>query len=199
MRAAWVMMGMAGLGVPASGQNKVTGLEVSLTFDRTSIGIGETATATMTASWLGPPGSYMSIVAVDLMASGAFVMVSDIAPVAWNNPALGFNGQGVASGADVLWLNASQFNLIPPYTTENPILITTFTVTGAAEGLMWYRSVNSPGAPFPYQVQPVSLTGPIVDWTNDVFESQTLVVTPGPGVVGVLGMAGVIGAGRRRR
>ena len=199
MRWAWVVVGIAGLGAPAWGQNSSTNLVVSLTFDRTSIGIGETAVATMMATWDAPQGTYLASVNVDLIASGGFVAVSDIAPVAWNNIALGFDGQGVASGADVIGINASQFSLIPPHSTANPILITTFTVTGIAEGMLSYHSVTAAGAPYPYFVQQVLPLDPVVTYTNDVFESQTLVVTPGPGVVGVLGVAGVVATGRKRR
>jgi hypothetical protein len=191
---------MAGFGGSAIGQTIVTDLVVSLTFDRTSIGIGEAATGTITASWIGPVGSYFSSINVDLIATGAFVTVSDIAPVAWNNTALGFNGQGVASGADILTLQASQFSLIPPYTTNNPLLITTFTVTGASEGLLSYHTVNAPGAPFPYSVTSPFFGGPVPPpFTNDVFESQTLMVTPGPGVGVVMVVACGVGLGRRRR
>jgi hypothetical protein len=194
---AWVLTAAAGLGMPAAGG---TGsyLAVSLTFDRTSIGIGETAVATMTASWDGLPGSCLASVNVDLIASGPSVFVSDVAPVAWNNPALGFDGQGIPSGPDVLGLNAAQFSLIPPHTTDNPVLITTFTVTGTAAGMLSYRSETAAGAPYPYSVDP--LFGPIPDPPgNEVFVSETLVVTPGPGVGGVLVVACGMVAGRRRR
>ena len=188
--------------MPAAAGNVYYGLQVSLTFDRTSIGIGDTAVATMTASWDDWQNTlYLSSVNVDLIASGAFVAVSDIAPVAWNNPVLGFDGQGVASGADVLRLNASQFNLIPPFTMDNPILITTFVVTGIAKGSLTYHSVNAAGAPFPYSITDTYIGGPPVPDPpgNEVFVSQTLVVTPGPGVGAVVVVAGVCGIGRRRR
>ena len=200
MRRACVLLAAAGLAGEATCQNIATNLVVSLTFDRTSIGIGETAVATMTAGWQGVAGTYLTSVNVDLVASGGFVAVSDIAPVAWNNPALGFDGQAAASGADVVGLEASQFSLIPPYTADNPIFITTFVVTGIAEGLLSYHSVNAPGAPFPYSVTSPFVGGPVLPpFTNDVFESQTLVVTPGPGAVTVLGVVGLGGLGRRRR
>ncbi|MCC5821876.1 MAG: hypothetical protein LAT64_01155 [Phycisphaerales bacterium] len=118
--------------------------------------------------------------------------------MAWNNIALGFDGQGMASGADVIGINAAQFSLIPPFSTANPILITTFSVTGIAEGVLSYHSVNAAGASFPYSVQGTSFTDPVVEWTNDVFVSQSLVVTPGPGAVGVFGVVGVVGLRRRR-
>jgi hypothetical protein len=200
MRRAWAVIGIAALGAQAWGQDVTNNLVVALTFDRTSIGIGETARASITASWVGLSGSYFSTINVDLIASGAFVAVSDVAPVPWNNLALGFNGQGTASGADVVGLEASQFSLIPPYTPDNPIFITTFVVTGIAEGSLSYHSVNALYAPFPYSVTSPFVGGPVAPpFTNDVFESQALVVTPGPGAVTVLGVVGLGGLGRRRR
>lgn len=199
MRRAWLVLGSAGFGGSALAQNIGTDLVVSLTFDRTSIGIGETAVATLTASWNGIQGSYLGAVAVDLIASDGLVLVSEVAAVAWNNPALGFNGQGVGVGPDVIGLFASQFSLIPPYTTDNPILITTFVVTGVGAGELSYRSRTGQGAPFSYYVEDGSLTGPVVYWGDDVFVSQTLVVTPGPGTAALVVVAGVGGFGRRRR
>ena len=199
-RRAVMVIGVAGLGMPAAAGHSYYGLEVLLTFDRTSIGIGETAVATMTASWDDLSTLYFSSVNVDLIASAPIVTVSDIAPVPWNTPALGFDGQGVASGADVLWLNASQFSLFPPIDRDNPILITTFVVMGVSEGALSYQSVTAAGAPFPYSISDTFFGGqPMLDPPgNEVFVSQTLVVTPGPGVVGVLGMAGLVGVRRRR-
>ncbi|MCC5821879.1 MAG: hypothetical protein LAT64_01170 [Phycisphaerales bacterium] len=196
-----VVGAVCGLASGAASAQYYGNFEASLTFDRTSIGIGETATATIICAWDPlPGGTYLSSFNVDLIASGAFVVVSDVAPVAWNNPTLGFNGQGVASGADVIGIQASQFNLIPPLTVDNPLLVTTFRVTGVAEGALSYVSQNAAGAPFPFSVSLLYVDmGPVRDLTNDMFVSQTLVVTPGPGAVGVLGVAGVLGAGRRRR
>jgi hypothetical protein len=172
---------------------------VALTFDRSSIDIGETATATVTASWFGAQGTYMGGLAVDLIASGGFVGVSDIAPIAWNNPALGLTGQAWAGGQDVRGVAAGQLSLLPPYTTANPLLITTSTVTGHEVGALSYHSETMAGFKYSFHLVDTSFISPIIFWGNDVFESETLVVTPGPGVVGALGVVGVVGAGRRRR
>ena len=192
------LLAVAGLATVASAQNISTNLVVSLTFDKTSIAIGETATATMSASWTGVTGSYLSSVNVDLNASGAFVAVSNVAAVAWNNVALGFNGQGTASGANIIGLQASQFSLIPPFNTANPILITTFTVTGTAEGILSYTSSNAAGAPFPYSVTGPVFSDPVVEFSNSALSSGSLVVTPAPSAMALLGLGGLV-AGRRRR
>jgi MYXO-CTERM domain-containing protein len=189
------LLAVAGLATVATAQ---TNLNVALTFDKTSIAIGETATATVTASWNGVAGSYMSSVNANWLASGEFASVSNIAAVAWNNPALGFNGQGTASGASVLGVQASQFSLIPPFTATNPILVTTFTVTGTAEGVLSYASTTVTGAPSPYSVTGPGFADPVVFFTNDAFSSGSLTVTPAPSAMALLGLGGLV-AGRRRR
>jgi MYXO-CTERM domain-containing protein len=199
MKHVIVILGVAGLEVPAAALGNWAGLEVRLTFDRSTIGIGETATATIVASWTSTLGQYFGALTVDLIASGEFVSVTDVAPVAWNNPALGFDGQGVASGADVIGLNAAQFSLIPPFDPSNPLQVTTFTVVGTQAGLLDYRSRTSQGSTGSYFVVERPNGGPILPPIgDDAFVSQTLVVTPGPGVVGVLGVAGLVGVRRRR-
>ena len=64
------LLAVAGLATVASAQNVSTNLNVALSFDKTSIGIGETATATVMASWDGVVGSYFSSINIDLMANG---------------------------------------------------------------------------------------------------------------------------------
>jgi hypothetical protein len=197
MRAVLVI-GLGGLAASGAwGGN--TDPVVALTFDRTSIGIGETATATLTARWNGLPSTYLSSVAVHLRASGSFVQVSDVQPIHWNNPALGFSGQPVASGADVLGVVGAQFTLIPPPVDfSNPIVVTSFTVTGTAAGMLSYHAELYPGAPGAIYIDSFRLDPPVY-WGVDRFVSETLVVVPGPGVGVVVVVAGVGGIGRRRR
>ena len=198
MGRAWVVIGVAGLAASGAwGGN--TDPVVALTFDRTSIGLGETATGTLTARWNGPPNSYLSWVAVHLRASGSFVQVLDVQPIHWNNPALGLSGQPVASGADVLDVVGQQFSLIPPPVDfSNPIVVTSFTVTGTAAGMLSYHAELYPGAPGAIHI--VTFGGdPPVFWGVDRFVSETLVVVPGPGAIAVVVVAGVGGIGRRRR
>ncbi len=192
------VLAVAGLASVATAQNISTDLVVSLTFDRTSIAIGETATATVTASWTGVAGSYFSSINVDLLASGDYVAASNVAAVAWNNAALGFSGQGTASGANVLGLEASQFSLIPPFVNTNPILVTTFTVTGTAMGVLSYSSATVAGAPFPYSVTGPVFSDPVVEFGHESFVSGSLTVTPAPSAMALLGLGGLV-AGRRRR
>jgi hypothetical protein len=180
------VLAVAGLASVATAQNISTDLVVSLTFDRAEIAIGETATATITASWNGVTGSYFSSFNVNMNASGEYVSVSNLAPVAWNNPALGFNGQGTVSGASILNMQASQFSLIPPF------------VTGTAEGVLSYSTTNADGAPFPFSVTGPVFSDPVVQFGNDSFSSGSLVVTPAPSAMALLGLGGLV-AGRRRR
>ena len=50
------------------------------------------------------------------------------------------------SGANVMGLQASQFSLIPPFDSANPILVTTFTVTGTTAGVLSYSSATTAGS-----------------------------------------------------
>lgn len=171
------------------------GWSAELTFDRDEIAIGESAVATLTL--FGPqnfPG-YFSSFNGDLLASESVVEVSDVAPVAWNNPGLGFQGEPFASGSDVLRIEASQFSLIPPVDFSNPLLVTTFLVTGTDLGALTYEASVSPGAPF------------LFSWTNafkqfsfgpEDFMSETLIVVPAPSALGCVLVYGLL-AGRRRR
>jgi len=189
------LMAVAGLTTVASAQS----LSVNLSFDATAIAIGETATATLSASFTGQPdGAYLSSVNIDLIANGAFVSAGNVGAVAWNNAGLGFDGQGVASGADVLGVNASQFSLIPPVTAGSPIAIMSFTVTGTAEGSLTYSSSTADGAPFSFSVTGGAFSDQPVSYDDSALSSGTLRVTPAPSAMALLGLGGLV-AGRRRR
>jgi MYXO-CTERM domain-containing protein len=95
-------------------------------------------------------------------------------------------------------MQASQFSLIPPFVTDNPVLVTTFTVTGTAEGVLSYSTTNADGAPFPYSVTGPIFSDPVVEFGNDSFVSGELTVTPAPSAMALLGLGGLV-AGRRRR
>ncbi len=192
------LLAVAGLATVASAQNVSTDLVVELTWDKTEIAIGETATATVIASWNGVEGSYFSSFNVNFNASGEYVSVSNLAPAAWNNTALGFDGTGTISGASILNFQAAQFSLIPPFVATNPILVTTFTVTGTAEGVLSYSTTNADGAPFPMSVTGPVFSDPVVEFGNDSFVSGSLTVTPAPSAMALLGLGGLV-AGRRRR
>jgi MYXO-CTERM domain-containing protein len=200
MRRVGIVLGFCGLASVGSAQNIATDLQVRLSFDRTSIRIGETATATLSASWNGVPGSYLGLVYFDMPALANVVQVSNVAPVLWNNLNLGLPGTPAPAGASVARIWASQFSLIPPFDTSNPVLITTFTVTGTVEGSLRYRvqSFPPPGVDGPFAVIGPLFNDPVVYFGAEAFSSETLVVTPGPGVVGVLGVAGFVGVRRRR-
>lgn len=189
------LMAVAGLASVATAQT----LDVTLSFDATSIAVGESTTATLTASFSGhPAGAYLSSVNVNLIASGAFADASNVAAIAWNNVALGFDGQGTASGADVLGVSGAQFSLIPPVTAGSPIVITTFTVTGTAAGELSYSITTADGAPAPFTVTGGFFSDPAIQFQADAFSSSSLTVTPAPSAMALLGLGGLV-AGRRRR
>ncbi|MFK7884741.1 MAG: hypothetical protein AB8F26_11225 [Phycisphaerales bacterium] len=190
------VVAMAGLCTAAAAQS----LSVHLSFDVTDAAMGEIVTAMVTAEFMNQPaGSYLSSVNIDLIASSSDVYdVVDVAPVAWNNASLGLDGQGVASGSDVLDINASQFSFIPPIDSSNPILITTFTLQRVGTGSITYSAEVVDGAPYPFSVTGGAFGGSVPGYGIDVFTSDTLLGTPSPGVLGMLGAGGVLG-GRRRR
>jgi MYXO-CTERM domain-containing protein len=199
MKQAWGLVALGGLSTGAVGQL----LSVHLSFDATDAAMGEIVTATLIAEFDGfIAGSYLCSVNIDLLASTSDVYeVIDVAPVAWNNPALGFEGQGIASGSDVVGIDASQFSLIPPIDGSNPIQIATFTLRRIGTGSIEYAAEESGtfGTPFAFSMcAPGGFDQPPIGYGADVFTSDTLLGTPSPGVLGVLGVGGVL-AGRRRR
>jgi hypothetical protein len=185
----------------ASGAVAQSGLVVSLSFDKTNIWIGETAVATIVASWDGPAGSYLSSINIDLMVSTPAIEVVSIAPIAWNNPALGFTGTPASiDGGNIIGLQAAQFSLIPPFTATNPILVTTFTVRGVGPyEVLQYSAQAVAGAPYPFSVTGPGFSDPVVPFGIDSWQSMALVVVPAPGAAGVLAVAGCVGIRRRRR
>ncbi|MEM9372794.1 MAG: hypothetical protein AAGA55_04045 [Planctomycetota bacterium] len=174
-------------------------LSVHLSFDASDAAMGEIVTASLIAEFDGfGPNQYFSDVYIDLIASTSDVYeVIDVAPVMWNNPGLGFNGQGVASGSDVLDIRASQFHLIPPVDFSNPIVITTFSLKRVGTGSVIYSAQVA--ADLPYMFAPsITPFGDVFTYNDEVFTSDTLLGTPSPGVLGVFG-AGCALASRRRR
>lgn len=196
MRHSLIMIGFCGLASAAAGQS----LSVNLTFDATDAVMGEIVTATVTASFTGQPaGAYLSSVNFDLIASSSGVYdVVSVAPVAWNNPALGLDGQGTPSGSDILGIDAFQFSLLPPVTAGSPVLITTFELIRVGSGSVSY-SVQATGvAPTEFSVTGGSFDDPVVRYGSEVFTSTTLFGTPTPGALGLLGVCGLAAARRRR-
>ena len=188
------LMAVAGLATVASAQS----LSVNLSFDATSIAVGDSVTATVSATLEGfAAGSYLSSLNIDLIASGALGEASNVSAVAWNNPALGFNGQGTASGADVLGVQASQFSLIPPITAGD-VAVISFTFTASAEGVLSYSSSTAAGAPFSYSVTGPSFADQPVSFDDSAFSSGSLNIVPAPSAMALLGLGGLV-AGRRRR
>lgn len=185
---------------PVLAQNISTNLVVELTFDKTIIDIGETSVGSITAFWNGVPGSYFSSINVDLFPSGQFVEINSINPVVWNNPSLGFSGQATFSGANIFGLESTQFGLFPPVLENNPIHITSFTLTGVAPGVLVYTAEMTSGfATFPFSVTGPFFSDPTVAFGEEVFTSQPITVIPSPGAVAMLTLSGVLMSARRFR
>lgn len=191
---------LAGLTTVASTQNISTNLVVELTFDKTMINIGETAVGSIRAFWDGVPGSYFSNINIDLFASGDFVSVSNIEPVSWNNPFLGFDGQATASGANILGLESTQLALFPPFNASNPIHITSFVVTGTFPGDLTYSAEMTNGfATFPFSVTGPFFSDPTVAFGTEVFVTDHIRIIPSQGGMVLMGISALLIAGRRLR
>ena len=59
-------------------------------------------------------------------------------------------------------------------------------------------TTNADGAPFPFSVTGPVFSDPVVQFGNYSFSSGSLVVTPAPSAMALLGLGGLV-AGRRRR
>lgn len=199
MKKGVMSAALAGLAFGASGQTVSTDLVVHLSMDSAAFCVGDTGTATITASWNGVVGSYLSSFTVDLIASAPLIEVLSVAPIAWNNPSLGFTGAPSSiEGANIIGFQASQFSLIPPFDSANPILVSTFTYRVIAGGLFSYSTENAAGAPFAFSVTGPVFNDPVVQFGNEAFHSDEVFFCPSPSSLGLLAMSGMV-AGRRRR
>jgi hypothetical protein len=190
----------------AQGDNVVASDFVfSITWSDNDIQIGEFSTATLTASWVGEPTSYLSSVNIDLLADNEIVNAFDTALVSWNVPILGFDGIGQASGASILTLDAAQFHLFFPPVVGNPFLITTFEVQAVSLGELNYSFTTSPlgteaaatiSNPPQVTANPKQFGGPGDTPAGSNFE--TLRVVPAPSAMALLGLGGLVATRRRR-
>lgn len=191
---------ITGLTTVASAQNISTNLVVELTFDKTTIGIGETAVGSIRAFWDGVPGSYFSNINVDLIPSGEFAIVNSVDPVSWNNPFLGFDGQGTPVGASIIGLEATQLALFPPFNASNPLHITTFTLTGTFPGILTYSTEMTEGvATFPFSVTGPFFSDPTVAFGTEVFDSDPIRIVPSQGGFVLMAISGLLMTNRRIR
>lgn len=191
MRRCIGVVALAGMTCTASAQS---GLNVSLSFGASTTGLFSVNTGTIVASWDGPALSYLSSVNIDLILNRPGLRVLSVAPIAWNNPALGFSGSPTSiDGGNIIGLQAAQFSLIPPYTSSNPLLITTFEYAIDSPGVQFtYSARVSDGAPFPFSVTGPGFSDPVVSFGLDAFSSGTVAVVPAPGAAALLGVAGMM-------
>lgn len=187
------LLAVAGLATVASAQ-----LNVSLSFDKTSIAIGETATATVTASFTGAAGSYFSSISANLVANGGFVTASSASGLGWGMAALGAVNGGSANGGSLNGIFAAQQSLFGAVNTGNPFTVLTFTVTGAEAGVLTYSAAVANSAPGAFSFTDAA-GGPFAQPTyTNAMSSGSLTVTPAPSAMALLGLGGLV-AGRRRR
>lgn len=196
MRLLVGMAALSGLAGAASGQ---TGLRVELNFDEPAFVVGERGVVSITAYFEGPAHSYFSSINIDLIPNVDAIRVDSVAPIAWNNPALGFTGTpALVDGGRIIGLQAAQFSLIPPYYPTNPILVTTFEYTVVSSfSELYYTAEVADGAPYPFSVTGPGFSDPVVPFGLDAFSSGRLTI-PAPGVAGLVLVAGCAGMRRRR-
>lgn len=201
MSRSVVAMSLAGLATTVS-----AGLQVSLSFDQTTLWVGESITATITAQMTDvAAGSYFSSASFDLLCnqSGA-VSFSALSGLDWAMPVLGAPSGGAPGADGVFGIFAAQQSLFGAVDTSNPFVIGSFTITGLP-GLDLYT-------PLSFTVQPANSAPGEFSYTDaaggpfaaptyagaEVFSSESLVWVPSPGGMLVLAAGGLV-VGRRRR
>jgi phosphohistidine swiveling domain-containing protein len=190
------LLAVAGLATVASAQ-----LNVSLSFDKTSILVGETAIATVTASFTGAAGSYFSSVSANFVASdNGLASASSASGLGWGVPALGAIQNGTANGASLNGTFAAQQSLFGAPNTSNPFTVLTFVVTGTAAGELSYTATRANSAPGVFSFTDAA-GGPFAAPTySDALSSGTLVINaiPAPSAMALLGLGGLVATRRRR-
>lgn len=191
---------LAGLVTTAS-----AGIHVSLSFDNTSLEVGQSITGTITAVLSDvAAGSYFSSAIFDLVCSQSEgVAFSPLTGLGWAMPVLGEPSGGTPASNGIFGIYATQQALFGPVDTSNPFVIGTFTMTGLP-GLNIFTPLSFvvengaiPGAFSYIDAADGPFAAPIFVGP-EVFSSDTLVWVPSPGGVVVLAAGGLV-AGRRRR
>lgn len=194
------LLGLAGLTAAAGAQTDVTAsdLVVALTWSSNDVSVGDSVTGTLTVSWSGPGTTYLSSVNIDLIANRDDAYASN-AVVAWNNPVLGYDGVGQASGADILGIDAAQTSLFAPPQTGNPFVIATFQVVATDAIVLSYTARNSTlGTIAAFTISDTALpTANPAQFGADVMAPNSL-SAPAPAGLALVGSAGIIAARRRR-
>lgn len=193
MKNAIAIAAIAGLATAA-----VADLTVNIDFGATSIEVGETTTATMTASFTGTGTPYMSVANFSVVGDDNLATASGVTLGGWHMAALGA-ATGSAAGAGISTIKLQQQALFGAVdTTSTGLLIASWTVTADAEGVLTYSGVD--GAPFSFGVNDADNSfGSPTQYGVDVISSGSLnIVVPSPSAMALLGLGGVV-AGRRRR
>lgn len=173
---------------------------VNLSFAENTLWVGESTTATLTASWDGPAGSYLSLVNIDLFSSSDQIAISNLQTVVWNQPASGLSGTADSVvGSDIFGLGAAQLSMLGSVNSANPIVITTFTVTaiGVVNDLFFTAQVGPHGSG-PFAVNHLQPLTPATEFGIEAFKSERLTLVPSTGVLSIAGVCGLAGLRRRR-
>lgn len=195
MKNAIAIAALAGLASAATAQS----LTVNIDFGASSIQVGETTTATMTASFTGSGTPYMSVANFSLVGDDSLATASGVVLGDWNMAALG-PATGTAVGSGIAAIKISQQALFGAVdTTSSGLLIASWTITADAEGVLSYSGID--GAPFSFGINDADNSfGSPTQYDVSVIGQNALTITaiPAPSAMALLGLGGLV-AGRRRR
>lgn len=193
MKSAIAIAAIAGLASAAAAD-----LTVNINFGATQIEVGQTTTVTMTATFTGVGVPYMSVANFGLTGNDAAAAASNLVLGDWHMAAIAPIA-GSVSGSGLSGVKLQQQALFGAVnTTSTGLVIASWTVTGIGEGgLVSYTGVN--GSPISFGVNDANNAfGQPVGYDTSVITSGTLLVTPAPSAMALLGLGGLV-AGRRRR
>lgn len=183
-------------------------LSVHVSFDQTELAIGESTTATMSASFEAPTGhpeSYfeLAVMSVEAIGHGSGFAASDLVLGDWHMPLLGPLA-GEVSGASIENIYIAQNHLFGPVdSTASDLVIATWTITSLGSGQLSYEAAMSEyDEPYPFAIIDMGggPLGAVHRFDYDALTSDTLVAgnLPAPNSVAVFGLA-ALGICRRHR
>lgn len=196
-----VLAGIAGTAAAQGQDVNASDFVLSIDYADDIISVGQTTTATITASWIGAPTSYLSSINIDLNANGNFVTVDSTPDLSsWAVPILGWTGtESFADGSSIRGIEGAQFALFFPPQIVNPFVVGTFTVTGSSIGVLSYTADFAALAPISFTVSDTAVltANPAQFLPSSLAANQLTVIPSAPGF-GLLAAAGLVATRRRR-
>lgn len=193
---AVLVVALSGLASGAIAQS----LSINVQLGDTWIGVGETTTATMTATFTGEGTPYMSVADFHLTAisgAGNFTF-SNLTLGGWNMNALG-PATGTIDGSGISDIHLSQQALFGAVdTTHTGLLIATWTIRRDTTLGARYR-ITATDAPFTFGINDAenALGFPTI-YGPEVMADLVFPGIPAPSGIALLGLSGMICVRRRR-